>query len=85
MSETITLAYSAGSLTRSRTFPNGSGVRVVAAAKARLNLNPAATNAEVFNAVADEFFRVLQETTLNYEREQARIASDASIAPMPMT
>lgn len=85
MAETITLSYSAGNLTRSRTFPNGSGLRVVAAAKGRLNLNPAATNAEVFNALADEFFAVLRQTTLNYEREQARISADASIADMPLT
>ena len=85
MAETITLTYSAGSLTRSRTFPDGSGVRVVAAAKARLGLAPATTNAAVFNAIADEFFNVLRQTTLNYEREQARITADAGITDIPMT
>lgn len=85
MAETITLTYSAGTLSRSRIFPNGSGVRVVAAAKARLNLAPTATNAEVFNAIADEFFNVLRQTTLNYEREQARVTSDAGVPDMPLT
>jgi hypothetical protein len=85
MAETITLTYSAGNLSRSRTYPNGSGVRVVAAAKARLDLDPAATNAAVFNAIADEFFEVLRQTTLNYEREQARITADAGVPDMPIT
>jgi hypothetical protein len=85
MAETITLTYSAGNLSRARTFPNGSGARVVAAAKARLDLDPSSTNAQVFNAVADEFFNVLRATTLNYEREQARIAADAGVPDMPLT
>jgi hypothetical protein len=84
MAETITLTYSAGSFTKSRTVPNGSGTRIIAAAKARLNM-PAATNAQVFDAIADEFFSVLRQTTLNYEREQARITSDATITDIPLT
>lgn len=85
MAETITLTYSAGNLSRSRQFPDGSGIRVVAAAKARLALAPTATNVQVFNAIADEFFNVLKETTLNWEREQARITADAGVADLPMT
>lgn len=84
MAETITLTYSAGSLSRSRTFPDGSGARAVAAAKIRLNM-PTATNAQIFNAIADELFNNLRQQTLNTEREQARASADAGVPDMPLT
>lgn len=86
MAETITLTYSAGSLSRSRTFPDGSGNRVIAAARIRLNMpSPTYTTAQVFNAVADEMFDTIRQLTLNIERERARITADAGVADMPLT
>lgn len=85
MAETITLSYSAGGFTRSRTFPNGSGVRALAAAKARLNMDPASTNADVFNAIADELFNMLRQNTVNYERQQAETTAVAGVADMQLT
>lgn len=88
MAETITLTYSAGSMSRSRTFPDGSGARAIAAARIRFDMpsgSPGFTNAQVFAAIADEFFQNLRQQTLNTEREQARINADASIADMPIT
>lgn len=82
--ETITVTYSAGSFTGSAQYPNGTGARIVAAAKVRLNM-PAATNAQVFQALCDEFFNWTPQNTVNTEREIARAASDASIAPIPVT
>lgn len=84
MAETITLTYSAGNLSRSRTFPDGSGARAIAAAKTRLNMQ-ASTNAQVFNAIADEFFQQLRQQTLNIEREAARTAADAGVPDMPLS
>jgi hypothetical protein len=84
MAETITLTYSAGSLSKSRSLPDGSGARIVAAAKTRLNM-PGATNAQVFAAIADEFFQNLKQQTLNTEREQARLTADAGVSDIPLT
>jgi hypothetical protein len=85
MAETITLTYSAGSFSRSRTFPNGSGVRAIAAAKARLNMAPASTNAAVFNAMADELFESIRQNTVNYERQQAAETAAVGVADMPLS
>lgn len=82
--ETITVTYSAGSFTASAQYPNGTGSRIIAAAKTRLNM-PAATNAEVFQALANEFFNNVAQNTVNTERETARATADASIAPIPVT
>lgn len=84
MAETITLTYSAGSFTRSRTFPDGSGARAIAAAKVRLNM-PAGTNAQVFNAIADEMFATLRQQTLNVEQQAASTTAVAGVADMPLT
>lgn len=85
MAETITLTYSAGSFTRSRSFPNGSGTRAIAAAKARLGMDPASTNAQVFNALADELFESIRQNTVNYERQQAEVTAAAGVADMPLS
>lgn len=89
MAETITLTYSAGTMSRARTFPDGSGARAIAAARIRLNMpaagSPGFTAAQVFAAIADEFFENLRQQTLNIEREQARTTADAGVADMPLT
>lgn len=85
MAETITLTYSAGSMSRSGSFPNGSGARFVAANKARLGLPANATNAEVFNAFADEMFRNIAQNAVNYERQQAATVAAAGVSDIPLT
>lgn len=87
MAETITLSYvnAQGTLTRSKSVPDGSGTRIVSSQKARLKLAANATNAQVFSALADEMFDSLKQNTLNYEREQARATADAGVADMPLT
>lgn len=82
--ETITVTYSAGSFTASARYPDGTGARVVAAAKVRLNM-PTATNAQVFQALANEFFNNVPQNTMNTEREIARATADANIPPIPVT
>ena len=85
MAETITLAYSAGNFSQSRSVPNGTGTRVVAATKARLGLAANATNAQVFTALADEFFKSVMQNVVNHEREQARKTADATVSDIPLT
>lgn len=86
MAETITLTYSAGNLSRARQYPDGSGARAIAAARIRLNMPaPTFTVAQVFAAIADEFFQNLRQQTVNTEREQARITADAGVPDMPIT
>lgn len=84
MAEPITLTFAG--FTRTRNFPNGSGARALAAARLRLGMpSPTYTATQVFNAVADELFRCIEQNTVNSDREQARITADAGVAPMPMT
>lgn len=85
MAETITLSYSASSFSRSGTFPNGSGSRAIAAARARLGMDPASTNQQVFNAFADELFKNIAQNTVNYEKQVAADAAAAGVADMPLT
>lgn len=82
--ETITVTYSAGGFTASAQYPNGTGARIIAAAKVRLDM-PAGTNAQIFQALANEFFNNVPQNTVNTEREIARATADASIAPIPVT
>lgn len=85
MAETITLSITTaqGTLTRTRSFPDGSATRLVASTKARLGLDPAATNAQTFSALADEIFGSIQQNNLNWEHQQG--AAQVVVQPMPLT
>lgn len=85
--ETITLSYTIGQNTfsRSREVPDGSGARIVLEARTRLNLDPASTTAQVITALADFEFGVIVQRPVNRERQAASDAAAAGVADIPLT
>lgn len=89
MAETITLSYTTSTgatLSASKTLANGTGTgRIVPATLARLGLDPATTNAQVFAALAAELFDAVRQNVVNYERQQAAQTAASGVADITLT
>lgn len=85
--ETITLSYTsaAGTLTRTRSLPDGTASRIIAATIKRLGMATGSTNAAVFSALADEIFQVLRQNVLGTETNEAHKTASASIVDITIT
>lgn len=59
-------------------------VRVAAAYRSLLELDPASTNAAVFQALAQRLFAEVKAVVQLYEQNQARISAETGVAPVDM-
>jgi len=83
-SMTLSVTTAQGTATRTITVPDAHLARVATVYRTLLALDPGATNAAVFEALAQSVFRGIRDNVLSVERSEAETTAKAGVTPVDM-